>query len=147
MFFRFVQETRMSDPTGPHPTGNISWGVVQHSWPVPVQIAKLPSQPPSSTKYGQSGCWTYEGGQSHLQTELGCSIKRRDVSGQSHKVGGWVFPTLLPPPSPPTVLEFWEVQRREVLTPLHPSLSPVLGPALAFCGCHSKLPQTSGFKQ
>lgn len=69
------------------------------------------------------------------------------MSGQSHKVGGWVFPTLLPPPSPPTMLEFWEVQRREVLTPLHPSLSPVLGPALAFCGCHSKLPQTSGFKQ
>ena len=44
------------------------------------------------------------------------------MSRQSHKVGGWVFPTLLPPPSPPTMLEFWKVQRREVLTPLHPSL-------------------------
>lgn len=33
--------------------------------------------------------------------------KSGDVSRQSHKVGGWVFPTFLPPPSPSTVLEFW----------------------------------------
>ena len=102
MFFRFVQETSMSDPTGPHPTGNISWGAVQQSWPVPVQIAKLPSQPPSSTKYGQSGCWTYEGGQSHLQTELGCSVKEVSSSlcewavSQSGRMG-------LSHPSPPPI--------------------------------------------
>lgn len=72
------------------PWGNISWGEVQQSQPAPVQVAKLPSQPPPSTKYGQSGCWTCESGQSLLQTELGYSVEEwgcEQVVSQSGMMG------------------------------------------------------------
>ena len=94
---------------------------MQQSQPAPVQVAKLPSQPPPSTKYGQSGCWTCESRQSLLQTELGYSVEEwgcEQVVSQSGMMG---FSHLS---SPSITTHHAGVlgggQRREVLTPLHP---------------------------